>query len=408
LDNVTHTLFGALVAEAVVAAVPRGNTSESAHFRTLALWVSVFANNGPDFDFLYRSVTAGKVGYLLHHRGHTHTVPGALGLGLLTLLVVFGWVTFRKITLPAREWRWLAALALGGPLLHIALDYGNNYGVHPFWPIDSRWFYGDAVFIVEPLLWTAALPALLLVAKTVVARALYVLIFGVALFIGRSNGVLSIVQLVVLTNLIVMVTFILSRLRRRARAAAGLGGWLFVTALFVVQSRYAEARARSASSYLFPTTRVVDVVTTPRPADPFCWSALILGTEGDDYVARRANVWTAPWARTRLCKSLDEPTSTAPLEAIGVAEGEVHFESGYRAPLADLRELAKAKCTVAGFLRYARAPFWTAPRDGMIVGDLRFDRSRAIEFTEFVVPEPDADCPRNMPPWTPPRNDLLR
>jgi hypothetical protein len=133
-----------------------------------------------------------------------------------------------------------------------------------------------------------------------------------------------------------------------------------------------------------------------------------LGTEADEYVARRANVWTAPWARTRLCKSLDEPSSTAPLELIGIAEGEVHFESAYRTPLAELRTLAKSKCTVLAFLRYARAPFWTGPAERTIVGDLRFDRSRAIEFTEFVVPEHDVDCPRNVPPWTPPRNDLLR
>jgi inner membrane protein len=407
LDNVTHTLFGALVAEAVVA-VPGVRRAEGRQFRSLALAVSIVANNLPDFDFVYRRVTAGKLGYLLHHRGHTHTVPVALGLGLVTLLVAFGWTRFRKVTLSQREQTALSALALGGPLLHIALDYGNNYGVHPFWPIDNRWYYGDAVFIVEPLLWTAALPALLLLAETVVARALYVGLFGAALVIGRSRDVLSMFQLVALTNLTVMATFVFSRLRPNARAAAGIGGWLLVTALFAVQGRYAEARARSASAYLFPTTRVVDVITTPRPADPFCWSILILGNEGDEYVARRANVWTAPWARTRLCKSLDEPTSTAPLEPIGIAEGEVHFESAYRSPLAELRALAKTKCTVAGFLRYARAPFWTGPVERLIVGDLRFDRSRAIEFTEFVVPEPDTDCPRNVPPWTPPRNDLLR
>ena len=43
-------------------------------------------------------------------------------------------------------------------LLHIGMDFMNNYGVHPFWPVDSRWWYGDSVFIIEPLLWAACAP----------------------------------------------------------------------------------------------------------------------------------------------------------------------------------------------------------------------------------------------------------
>jgi len=37
--------------------------------------------------------------------------------------------------------------------LHIAFDAFNNYGVHPFAPFEDRWFYGDAVFIIDPWLW---------------------------------------------------------------------------------------------------------------------------------------------------------------------------------------------------------------------------------------------------------------
>jgi inner membrane protein len=408
LDNVTHTLLGALLAEAAVATLAGAGRSEKTPFRTLALWTSILANNLPDFDFVYRRVTGGKLGYLLHHRGHTHTLLGAVGLGALTLLFFFGWTSARRITLSPPQWRALAILALGGLLLHIALDYGNNYGVHPFWPIDDTWYFGDAIFIIEPLLWTAALPALLVLSKTVLARALYGLLFGAALFVGRSNGVLTTVQLLVLTNLMVMVTLVFSRLRRDRTAVVGLAGWFAVTAFFAIESRFAEARLRSASAYVFPTTEVVDVVTTPRPADPFCWAALIVGIDGDRYVARRATVWTAPWGRTRRCVSLDEPTSTAPLERIEIAEGEVHFDREFDAPVAELRELARTKCTFAEFLRYARAPFWTTSNGHTLVGDLRFDRSGAIEFTEFPLPEPDVDCPRNVPPWKRPRSDVLR
>jgi membrane-bound metal-dependent hydrolase YbcI (DUF457 family) len=40
----------------------------------------------------------------------------------------------------------VAALGL---LLHLGMDYLNVYGVHPFHPFDSRWRYGDMIFIVE-------------------------------------------------------------------------------------------------------------------------------------------------------------------------------------------------------------------------------------------------------------------
>lgn len=403
MDNVTHILFGALVAETALTSDRSGKTS----VRALALWASVIANNLPDLDFLYARTTEGKLGYLLHHRGHTHTAPIAFALGVLTALAVFGWASFRKVTLSRNERRLLGALALAGPFFHIALDYTNNYGVHPFWPLNDGWYFGDSIFIVEPLLWVVSLPALLLLSNTITARALYAVLFAIALYIGRSRGVLSIVQILVLTNLVVASTFVLSRLPHSARARAGLAGWLLVTALFALEGRYARARLRSATSHLFPTTHVVDIVTTPHPANPFCWSAVVVGSDGERYVARRATVWTAPWKRARRCAPLEEATSTAPLEPLAVAEGEVHFEMAFEAPLAELRGLAEDQCTAAAFLRYARVPFWTRLDGRWLVGDLRFDRSRAIEFTEFSIPEPDVHCPRHVPPWTPPRIDLL-
>jgi hypothetical protein len=45
-------------------------------------------------------------------------------------------------------------LAIGmGLALHLAMDYTNSYGLHPWYPFNARWFYGDMVFIVEPLFW---------------------------------------------------------------------------------------------------------------------------------------------------------------------------------------------------------------------------------------------------------------
>ena len=36
---------------------------------------------------------------------------------------------------------------------HLFLDFLNNYGVRVLAPLEWRWFYGDAVFIIDPWLW---------------------------------------------------------------------------------------------------------------------------------------------------------------------------------------------------------------------------------------------------------------
>ncbi len=46
----------------------------------------------------------------------------------------------------------LFAYACLAGLSHILLDYTNNYGVRPFWPFSERWYSGDIVFIVDPIL----------------------------------------------------------------------------------------------------------------------------------------------------------------------------------------------------------------------------------------------------------------
>jgi len=370
----------------------------------LALVTSILANNLPDFDFVYTRITEGKLGYLLHHRGHTHTLPGAIGLGAVVLALAFVWASFRRIRLGRSERAGLAALALAGPLLHIALDYTNNYGVHPFWPLDDRWYYGDAVFIVEPLFWAVAIPPLALLAETRAARALLVALFGAGILYGATR-LLSPTEVAALCGLAAAVTALCTLVRVEWRAPVGLGGWAFVLSVFVVEGEQVRHRALDTARLHFASTRVLEVVTTPRPANPFCWSLLVLGTEGGNYVARRGTVSVSPWASS--CDGLYESSSTAPLRGIAIENRGVSLSREYTAPVEELRDLAKTNCRVAAFLRYARAPFWTEEEETLIVGDLRFDRSRALDFTDLAVPGSDVDCPRHVPPLKPPRSDLL-
>ncbi|HET8875499.1 MAG TPA: metal-dependent hydrolase, partial [Casimicrobiaceae bacterium] len=175
MDNVTHTLIGALLGESAARlAPPAGNGRQAKLRRGLFLAVAIVGSNFPDADLLSTLGADGKLAYLLEHRGHTHTVAGALLISLAMLGGCALWQRWRGLVLPARDRRWLVALALLAPLFHIAMDALNTYGVHPWWPFDNRWYYGDAVFIVEPLFWAAAAPLAFLL-RSCTARAFVVL-----------------------------------------------------------------------------------------------------------------------------------------------------------------------------------------------------------------------------------------
>ena len=52
----------------------------------------------------------------------------------------------------AIHWGWLYLTALLSALSHLLLDWTNNYGLRPFYPFNPRWYAGNFVFIVEPVL----------------------------------------------------------------------------------------------------------------------------------------------------------------------------------------------------------------------------------------------------------------
>jgi inner membrane protein len=56
---------------------------------------------------------------------------------------------------PRAHWPALLLLSYVGVFSHVFLDYLNNYGIRLLMPFSNRWFYGDAVFIVDPWLWGA-------------------------------------------------------------------------------------------------------------------------------------------------------------------------------------------------------------------------------------------------------------
>ena len=187
MDNLTHTLISALVGDAIHRSTPASPTLTENSRRNVAVAVMVIGGNLPDIDVTYTGWGASTLDYLLHHRGHTHTVVGALVLSLLLFVAVRLWWRYRKIEPHPADIRFLIALAVLAPLLHIALDFTNSYGVHPFWPADDHWYYGDAVFIVEPLLWACSAP-LLCTARSRISRVVVALALVTAVGLSWFSG----------------------------------------------------------------------------------------------------------------------------------------------------------------------------------------------------------------------------
>ena len=113
MDNATHTLIGLLIAETAVQ-LRKDEPTRPNQFRLAAGFVSMLANNIPDFDALYTWITPKPLGSLLHHRGHTHTLLLAVPLALLSVLPFLWWARRRGWALSTLDRRWLYGLGFGG------------------------------------------------------------------------------------------------------------------------------------------------------------------------------------------------------------------------------------------------------------------------------------------------------
>ncbi len=409
MDNVTHALAGGLLAAATIAVVERRGVEMPRRFRVAASFVGIIAAELPDVDLVYAgpALGMGKLGYLLHHRGHTHTVLFAVISALLIWLAVLA----RRRELRGAPFRnALLALALLGTLSHLALDYTNNYGLHPFWPVVNRWYYGDAVFIVEPWFWIIAIPPLFLfyrgrVSRTVLA-SLLVMILAASWLVGMVSGGVA----VAFTAATIIWIQLLRVVRTSRRIPLAIGSWVAVECLFGVAS--AQARAAVKQSVGALTFR--DASLTPFIGNPFCYHVLVV--ELDDSTYRATSAIVAPFSRVRsaaACASGNGDSFAAgsgvgPAIATHTSTESVHWSNEWSAPLADLTRLVATNCELAAAMEFIRVPIWsTLPNGDVEIGDARFGVGARGFASVTALPHP-AKCPRWLPGWAPPRADLLR
>ena len=239
MDNLCHSLAGLALAEAGIAPARR---------RTLVM--AALAANAPDID-----VVAAIGGYglasLEFRRGVTH---GVLAMVLWPLLIAgVTWAIGRRARqgqvargeMVERFAPLLGLAALAG-WSHTFLDWLNTYGVRLLAPFDWRWFYGDAVFIIDPWLWA---------------------LFGLAFVIARRRR---------------------RRPQQRTRATRGARVVLGVAAAYIVAMLLIERLATRAVRREVASRALAETIpgngrfmTAPRPVLPFTRS--VVRDLGDRY-----------------------------------------------------------------------------------------------------------------------------
>lgn len=144
MDPVCHTLVGACLGAT-------GLENKTRYGRASLL----LAANLPDVDAVM--YFWGDARSYAFRRGVTHGIPAIILLPiLLALLMAFlGRISPASKSGQATSLRWLIVLSLIGTASHPALDWLNSYGLRWLMPVANRWFYGDALFIFDPVVWLA-------------------------------------------------------------------------------------------------------------------------------------------------------------------------------------------------------------------------------------------------------------
>jgi inner membrane protein len=413
VDNLTHSLIGLVAGDATSRFLRPSVSGLSAESRrTFLVTMGVVSGNLPDLDLIHtwRPFEPDKLTYLLDHRGHTHTVIGCLILGLLLYACVEGWARFRRLSLARSDRIVLGLFALFGTLLHLGFDFLNSYGVHPFWPIDNRWIYGDAVFIIEPLYWLAAVP-MFFVLRTVAARIVIglalVLALAVNVFVHLEQPAWWVAGVAVGAALL----FLSKRVPPRVAALTSAGLVASITLMYVSAANAAARRVESLAAATFPAYQTLDHALSPSPMNPLCWDVLLVQTGESQYVVRRGVISTAPALMPSLeCRMIaDLQEGTAPTTPMQVpATDEMRWLTQFSIAEARLTSLIASDCDASALMIFVRVPYAAEIGGRWVIGDMRFDREEGLGMSEIELPHPAGTPCRYQAPWTPPRADVLK
>lgn len=405
MDNVTHSLIGIGLARGAFRLLRRKKegiipSQDDRKLLKASIWASVLASNLPDIDFVLGPLTgAGNIGYLVQHRGFTHTFLFVPLCALLSALVV-GWLA----RVERSKWSFLFAITAVASLFHIGADFWNEYGVHPFSPFWDRWFYGDFIFIVEPLLWFSMIPMAFQASESRALRiALGVLVAAILALVAFGPFTPWPVPLWLVLWL-GLFAFLQKRWQGLEPAVAGV---LLVLGTFAVASASARARVLEQMRLVAPREKVTSVTLSPAPGNPLCWRMIVTTLAEGEYRARlgTTSLWPAV-SEPERCHAGEDAQRTVHFQIPSISGArDLHWEGEYRASREMFAKVYGENCRLRGAMEFYRVPFLSRRGADLIAGDIRYDREPGIGFSEVDLQAPD--CPSRLPGWIPPAAWLL-
>jgi inner membrane protein len=290
LDPIAHTFTGmALAAAGLRRATPLAAT---------ALFMGV---NAPDVDVFTGFM--GEYQSTALRRGWTHGVLALVLWPLVLTGVLLAWDRYVRLRRkphapPARAGPLLALTALA-VLTHPTLDWLNNYGLRWLMPFDGRWFYGDALFVIDPWFWLLlGGAAFLTFSKSRLARVRWTVFFALATTLIVANTTLVVsnaAERVPLPSALLWVAgvavLVAARWRLRDAPPAVLEraaqAGLAITAIYVVAMLAASAAARNEvrASAAAQGIDALEVMVGPPPANPFSGD-VVVATREDYHIGR--------------------------------------------------------------------------------------------------------------------------
>lgn len=177
MDNITHTLTGALAAKLIETRTIRSKDSRNEK-RTI-FWLLLLCANLPDIDVVLNFL-GDPVFSLKHHRGITHSLLFAPLFALLPAALFYGMTTVKNLKL-------LWVVALIGILVHIVFDLITSFGTQLLSPLSDTRYATDWMFIIDPL-FTGVLALALTLGRVVSRHKNVFLIIGGLFVIGYLSA----------------------------------------------------------------------------------------------------------------------------------------------------------------------------------------------------------------------------
>ena len=159
MDNLTHSLTGAVAAKLLETTFPTVAGESSAHRKKF--WLLVSSANIPDLDVVL-GLLGDPIFSIQHHRGITHSLLFAPLLALLSAMMFF------KLG-RLKDFKTLWVYGLLGVWLHIFFDLITPFGTQLLAPFSAARFSLDLMFIIDPF-FTAILGLTLLFGKALKSR----------------------------------------------------------------------------------------------------------------------------------------------------------------------------------------------------------------------------------------------